>query len=86
MEAPIQAPAPHPSRPRTRDDNDPQVVKHRLANIRYLQRMRAENPDAFLLAKRQYNERHKEERNAKERARYARKKAEQAALELVPAI
>ena len=86
MEAPIQAPAPHPSRPRTRDSNDPKVVKHHLASLNYQQRMRAENPTVFLQEKREYNARHKEERNAKERARYARKRAELQAREPVPAI
>ena len=101
MEAPIQAPAPHPSRPRTRDSNDPQVVQARLYALQYQRRMRQEKPEEFLANKREYNLRHKEERNAKDRARYvlnkedknakdraryARKKAEQAAQALVPAI
>ena len=45
--------------------------------------MRAENPVAFLQAKRDYNARHKEERAAYNRMYKARKRAEKAAQELV---
>ena len=79
MEA--QNPAP-PSR-RTRDDNDPKVIQHRLYVNQYKLRMRAENPVAFLQAKRDYNARHKEERAVYNRMYHARKRAEKAAQELV---
>ena len=45
--------------------------------------MRAENPVAFLQAKRDYNARHKEERAVYNRMYHARKRAEKAAQELV---
>ena len=82
----MEAPTPvHPSRPRTRDDNDPKVVQHRIYVLQYKLRMRAENPVAFLQAKRDYNARHKEERAAYNRMYKARKRAEKAAQELVRA-
>ena len=61
--------APHPGRPRTRDDNDPEVVKHRGYCLAYMQRMRVENRDEYLAKKHEYYERHREANLA-----YARKR------------
>ena len=74
--------APHPARPRTRDDNDPFVIKERARVLAYLQKTRQEKPDEFLRKKREYNERHKADRAAYAKRRYAAKKAAREAAEI----
>ena len=71
--------APHPSRPRTRDDTDPAVIKDRARRLESLRRERQANPDEFLRKKRLYNARHKVERAAYKRDVRAAKRAEREA-------
>ena len=60
----MEAKAPHPSRPRTRDDNDPAVIRFRAYNLEYLRKKKLENRDEYLRKKKEYNARHKAEHAA----------------------
>ena len=78
--------APHPARPRTRDDNDPSVIKDRARCIAYMQRMREENPTEFLRKKAAYNARHKAEHAAYAKRWYLAKKAAKEAADKGPVV
>ena len=78
--------APHPARPRTRDNNDPAVIRNRELCLAGQIRRRQEQPDEYLRQKREYNARHKAERAAYDRRRYAAKKAAKEALEFTPIV
>lgn len=67
---------PHPSRPRTRDDNDPTVIADRNRSLARNRRARAEDPEAYLAKKREYNKAHVVQRAEYARAYRARKLAE----------
>ena len=71
--------APHPSRPRTRDDNDPFVIKDRAYCLAYMRRMRLEKPEDFLRKKAEYNKRHSAHHAAYAKQWYQAKKAAKAA-------
>ena len=72
---------PHGARPRTRDDNDPQVIKARAYAIEYMHDFATgENRAKYLAAKKAYNERHKEQLRAYYKVYNAKKRAELVAL------
>ena len=77
---------PHPARPRTLDDTDPAVIKKRAYCLAYMQRMRQEKPTEYLQKKREYNARHKADRAAYDRQRYAAKKAAKEAANMGPVV
>ena len=73
--------APHPGRARTRDDNDPAVIKDRARCLAAQRRRRETNPVEYLRKKAEYAARHKAEHAAYAKRWYLAKKAAMAAKE-----